>query len=79
VARWAQGEGGPRAGARDRLLELSAVVAELSKVVQPEAAEAWLLAPNPLLDFERPLDLIQHGDYRKVIGAIEGLADGVFV
>jgi len=79
VARWAQGESGPRAEARDRLLELSAVVNELSKVVRAEAAEAWLFAPNPLLDFERPLDLVQQGDYRKVIAAIEGLADGVFV
>lgn len=78
VARWAQGETGPRAQARERLLELSAVVTELSKVIRPEVAEAWLLEPNPALDFERPLDLIQRGEYRLVIGAIERLADGVF-
>lgn len=79
VSRWAQGVSGPRAAARERLLELSAVVTELSKVVRPEAAEAWLFAPNPMLDFERPLDLIQQGEYKRILAAVEALADGVFV
>ncbi len=79
VSRWARQRAAPRAVARERLLELSAIVTELSKVIRPDAAEAWLFTPNPLLDFERPLDLMQSGEYKRVLAAIEALADGVFV
>jgi uncharacterized protein (DUF2384 family) len=54
-------------------------VKELSKVLVADAAEAWLFAPNPLLDFERPADLVQRSEYKRVLAAIEGLEDGVFV
>ena len=79
VSRWARGETGPRGKARERLLELSAVVKQLSKVLTPDAAEAWLFTPNPALDFERPVELLHSGDYKRVLAAIEGLEDGVFV
>jgi uncharacterized protein (DUF2384 family) len=55
------------------------VVNELSSVVVPDAAHVWLFTPNPFLDFDRPIDLITEGQYRRVLAAIEALADGVFV
>jgi transcriptional regulator with XRE-family HTH domain len=79
ISRWARGDADPRSRSRDRLLETSAVVNELSGVLTPEAAHVWLFTPNPFLDFDRPIDLVSAGQYRRVLAAIEALADGVFV
>lgn len=79
VFRWATGEITPRGQRRDRLLDLAAVAQRLGKVMRPEAATAWLFTPNPLLDDERPADLIRQGRYQRVLDAIEAIADGVFV
>ena len=79
ISRWAHGEADPRAGARDRLLETAAVIAALSKVLTADGAHIWLFTPNPFLDFDRPTDLLARGEFKRVLAAIEGLADGVFV
>jgi len=34
-------------------------------------------AAHPDLGYEKPLDLIERGEYRRVIGAILALAEGV--
>jgi transcriptional regulator with XRE-family HTH domain len=78
VFRWASGRT-PRGESRERLLELAAVVDLLSRVMRPESASAWLFDPNPLLDMERPVDLIGRGDYQRVCAAIAAIAEGVFV
>jgi len=78
VFRWATGRT-PRGESRERLLELAAVVDLLSRVMRPEAASAWLFDPNPLLDMERPVDLIGRGEYQRVCAAIGAIAEGVFV
>jgi len=79
VIRWATGQTLPRGTSRDRLLELAAVAQQLAKVMRQDAATAWLYEPNPLLDHERPVDFIGNGEYRKVLGAIDAIAEGVFV
>lgn len=79
VYRWARGTSDPRANARDRLLQVAAVVRELSDTLTPDGAYVWLFAPNPFLDYDRPVDLLRDGEYKRVLGAIEGLKDGVFV
>jgi transcriptional regulator with XRE-family HTH domain len=79
ISRWARGDADPRSRSRDRLLETAAVVNELSSVVASDAAHVWLFTPNRFLDFDRPIDLIAEGQYRRVLAAIEALADGVFV
>jgi transcriptional regulator with XRE-family HTH domain len=79
ISRWARGDADPRSRSRDRLLETSAVVNELSGVLNPNAAHVWLFTPNPFLEFDRPVDLVADGQYRRVLGAIQALADGVFV
>ena len=79
IFRWAHGEADPRSRSRDRLLETSAVVTELSDVLVPGAAHVWLFTPNPFLEFDRPIDLVARGEYKRVLAAILGLADGVFV
>jgi putative toxin-antitoxin system antitoxin component (TIGR02293 family) len=79
VSRWLQRETAPRADARERLLELIAVLERLSIVLRPQAAHDWLFTPNPLLEHYKPVELLNRGDSRRVLGAIDAFAEGVFV
>jgi putative toxin-antitoxin system antitoxin component (TIGR02293 family) len=79
VARWMQRTSAPRPDARERLLELLAVLEELSQVLRPQAAHDWLFTPNPLLDHYKPVDLLRDGKPRPVLGVIDAMAEGVFV
>jgi putative toxin-antitoxin system antitoxin component (TIGR02293 family) len=78
VARWLHREASPRPDARERLLELIAVLEQLSGVLQPAAAHDWLFSPNPQLDHHKPVELLRDGRYRQVLGAIDAMAEGVF-
>ena len=79
VARWASGANVPRGVSRDRLLQLAAVTQQLSKVMTPDAASAWLYEPNPMLGNQRPIDLVGQGRYSEVFDLIDAISDGVFV
>jgi putative toxin-antitoxin system antitoxin component (TIGR02293 family) len=79
VARWLRDEAAPRRDARERILELLAVVDRLSKTMRPEAAHDWLFTPNPSLEHRKPADLLAEGNYRDVLGAVDALGEGVFV
>ena len=76
VTRWAEGAS-PRRANEERLLELKAVVDLLRQVLRDEPARLWIRSPNPELDYEKPLDLVHRGEYRRVIGAILAMAEGV--
>lgn len=76
VSRWREGAS-PRRPAEERLLELKAVVDLLRRVLREEPAHLWIRSPNPELGYEKPLDLIERGEYRRVIGAILAMAEGV--
>lgn len=76
VTRWLEGAS-PRRLAEERLLELKAVIDVLRRVLREEPARLWIRSPNPDLDYEKPLDLIERGEYRRVIGAILAMAEGV--
>lgn len=73
------GETVPRGDVRERILEVVHVFEQLSRVLKPHAAHDWLLSPNEFLDHEKPIDLLGQGEYRRVLGAVEALAEGVFV
>lgn len=79
VSRWLSQESVPRREARERLLELRAVLEQLGKTLQPEAAHDWLFTPNVALDHYKPVELLQDGQVRRVLAAIDALAEGVFV
>jgi putative toxin-antitoxin system antitoxin component (TIGR02293 family) len=79
VSRWLNKQASPRPEARERLLELIAILERLSGVLRPEPAHDWLFTPNPMLDNYRPVDLLREGKVRPVLGAIDALAEGVFV
>lgn len=77
VSRWTTAKAMPRREAEDRLLELNAVVHELRSVLRDEPARLWLRSPNPDLDWRKPLELIAEGEYRRVVGAVLAIAEGV--
>jgi putative toxin-antitoxin system antitoxin component (TIGR02293 family) len=79
VSRWLSHETAPRAATRERLLELIAVLERLSSTLKPEAAHDWLFTPNPLFEHHKPVELLRSGDFRRVLGAIDAMAEGVFV
>jgi len=79
VSRWLQAETAPRRDSRERILELVAVLHALSKTVHGQTAYDWLYSPIPALDHRKPADLLAEGRYREVLGAIDALAEGVFV
>lgn len=79
VSRWLREESAPRADARERLLEVVAVLERLSTTLRPQPAHDWLFTPNPTLDHHKPVDLIRQGEFRRVLGAIDAMAEGVFV
>ncbi|MBK5219307.1 MAG: DUF2384 domain-containing protein [Thermoleophilia bacterium] len=79
VARWLHRQASPRPDSRERVLELLAVLDQLSGVLQAHAAHDWLFSPNPMLDHHKPVDLLREGEYRQVLGAIDAMAEGVFV
>ena len=77
VGRWLAAEGVPRRVAWDRLVGLEAVVDALRRVLRDEPARLWLRSPNAGLDGRKPAELIADGDFRRVIGAVLVLAEGV--
>jgi len=80
VARWlADGGSTPRTEIRRRALEVIAVLEQLSGVLTPQAGHDWLFSPNPMLGHEKPIDLLAEGEWRRVLGMVSALAEGVFV
>jgi transcriptional regulator with XRE-family HTH domain len=79
VARWAAGTADPQPEARDRLLRLNYVANQLVEVLglSPADANIWIFEPNRLLQGDSPADRLEAGDFRTVLGLIEGLADGI--
>ena len=79
VSRWLKKESSPRRDARERLLEVVTVLERLSTTLKAEAAHDWLFTPNPAFDYHKPVDLLREGEFRRVLGAIDAMAEGVFV
>ncbi len=79
VARWLHQDVKPRPEAHERLLEFLAVLEHLSNTLAPQPAHDWLFTPNPLIWYHKPADLLREGHCRDLLGAIDQLAEGVFV
>jgi hypothetical protein len=56
---------------------LKAVVDQLQNVLRDEPSRLWLRSPIPELDWRKPSELIAEGEYRRVIGAVLAMAEGV--
>lgn len=59
----------------ERLVELSAIVDRLGRVVSPEHISVWLNEPLEMLDEDTPIERIAAGDHRSVARVISELED----
>ena len=70
---WLRDERSPSGGHAERLAELSSIVERLVRVMQPAYVPVWMRKPIPLLDDDKPLDVIAAGEYRRVSKVLAGL------
>jgi uncharacterized protein (DUF2384 family) len=54
-------------------VELAAIVEPAVHVMQPAYVAVWMRKPIPLLDDDKPLDVIAAGGYRRVSRVLAGL------
>lgn len=73
VRDWFTGRSSPTGKRAERLIELSEMTDRLARVMKPEYIPIWLQRPVPVLNDEKPLDLLARGDYRPVAEVIAGL------
>lgn len=62
----------------ERLIELSALVERLARVMEPSYIAVWLRKPVPALDERKPIDAISDGDYMSVAGLVSALEEAPF-
>ena len=73
VRAWLRGKRSPSGQRAERLAELASVVERLVVLMQASYVPVWMRKPIPLLDDEKPLDLIAAGEYRRVSRVVAGL------
>lgn len=73
VRAWLRDDRSPSGTFAERLVELSSIVERLVRLMQPTYVPVWMRKPVPLLDDDKPLDVIAAGDYRRVSRVLAGL------
>jgi hypothetical protein len=58
---------------------LELVREKLNSLVKPEEGQRWLHAPNKIFEGRRPIDLINQGEYDRVLEILECLEEGSHV
>lgn len=75
---WLAGTRTPTGERAERLIELSALVERLQRVMDSSYIPVWLRRPIEALDDRKPLDLLARGEYRQVARAVSSLEDSPF-
>jgi uncharacterized protein (DUF2384 family) len=73
VRDWFAGRSSPTGKRAERLIELSEMTDRLGRVMQADYIAVWLQRPVPILNDEKPIELLARGDYRQVAAVIAGL------
>ena len=73
VRAWIRDARSPSGTHAERLAELSSLVERLVRVMRPEYVPVWMRKPIPLLDDDKPLDVVASGEYRRVSRVVAGL------
>jgi uncharacterized protein (DUF2384 family) len=73
VRDWFAGRSSPTGKRAERLIELSEMTDRLARVMQADYIPVWLQRPVPILNDEKPIELLARGDYRQVAAVIAGL------
>jgi hypothetical protein len=72
---WLAGTRSPTGDRAERVVELSALVERLTRVMDPSYIAIWLRKPVPALDDDKPLEVIGRGDYRRVAKLVSALEE----
>jgi hypothetical protein len=72
---WLAGTRAPTGDRAERLVELSALVERLARVIDPSYIAVWLRKPVPALDDDKPLEVIGRGEYRRVAKLVSALEE----
>lgn len=75
---WLAGTRNPSGERADRLIELSALVERLQRVMDSSYISVWLRRPIETLNDREPLDLLAHGEFRRVACVVASLEDAPF-
>jgi len=75
VRDWLARRSSPTGVRAERVGELSAIVDRLPRVMRPEYIPVWMTKPIEALDDEKPIDLIRHGEFRRVARIVSELED----
>lgn len=62
----------------ERLIELSALVERLARLMEPSHIAVWLRKPVPALGSRKPIDLIAAGHYMRVAQLVSALGEASF-
>jgi hypothetical protein len=75
VRAWLAGTRAPTGERAERLVELSALVERLARVMDPSYIAVWLRKPVPALGDDKPLEVIGRGEYRRVAKLLSALEE----
>lgn len=75
---WLAGTRNPAGKRAERLIELSALVERLQRVMIDSHIPVWLRRPIEALDDRQPLDLVASGEFRRVARVVSSLEDAPF-
>ena len=75
VRAWLAGTRAPTGVRAERLVELSALIERLTRVMDSSYITVWLGKPIPALGDAEPLDVIGRGDYRRVSRLVSALEE----
>lgn len=75
VRAWLAGTRAPTGERAERLVELSALVERLTRVMDPSYIAIWMRKPVPALGDDKPLEVIGRGEYRRVAKLISALEE----
>lgn len=70
---WLREESVPTGERAERVIELAAMAERLEGIVERDYIPVWLRKPVPALGDDKPLDVIGHGEYRRVARLISEL------
>lgn len=73
VRSWLDNGTAPGGLKSDRLGELNAVVQRAARLMKADFIRIWLCTSVPLLEDEKPIDLLARGEYTKVSQLVAGL------
>jgi uncharacterized protein (DUF2384 family) len=68
----------PTGDRAERLIELSALVERLARVMEPSYIAVWLRKPVPALKECKPIDVIAGGNYMRVAELVSALEEASF-